>query len=207
MPLDFEKQFYKKGYKLIVGLDEAGRGCLLGPVVAGAAILPINFYDPLINDSKQLTEKQREKAYQIIIENAIAYGIGQCSPQEIDEMNILNASREAMMRALRQINVKYDFILTDAMKLHDVSVEWLDVIHGDAKASCIAAASILAKVTRDHICYELDKKYPEYKIAEHKGYVTKQHVEILTKLGPIKEIYRYSYKPVKESLIQKISLL
>jgi len=206
MSLDFEKQFYEKGCKLIVGLDEAGRGCLLGPVVAGAAILPKDFYHPLINDSKQLSEKQREEAYKIIVDNAIAYGVGQCSPQEIDEMNILNASREAMMRALNQIKVNYDFILTDAMKLKNVSVDWLDVIHGDAKASCIAAASILAKVTRDHICYELDKKYPEYQIGKHKGYVTKEHMNILSKLGPIKDIYRYSYKPVKDCLIEKVTL-
>jgi ribonuclease HII len=204
--LDFENQFYSDTVRVIVGLDEAGRGCLCGPVVAGAAIMPKDFYHPLINDSKKLTEKQREEAFKIITENALAYGIGLCSAKEIDEMNILNASRKAMMRALRQIEIKYDYILTDAMKLYDVDVPYQAVIKGDAKALCIAAASILAKVTRDHICEELDKQYPQYKIGIHKGYVTKAHVEALNKYGPIKDLYRFSYKPVQEALNKDLKL-
>lgn len=204
--LDYELSLYSDKIQNIVGTDEAGRGCLCGPVVAGAVILPKDFYHPLIKDSKQLTEKQREEAYKIIEKNALAIGVGMCSPQEIDEMNILNASREAMMRAIRQIKIKYDYILTDAMKLFDVDVPYEALIHGDARASSIAAASIIAKVTRDHICYELDKKYPQYKIALHKGYVTKLHMEMLQKYGPIKEIYRFSYKPVKQVLTEKVTL-
>ena len=198
--LELDEKFYSESVSLIVGVDEAGRGCLLGPVVAGAVILPRGFSHPLINDSKKLTEKQREEAYQIVIDNAIAYGIGMCSPQEIDKMNILEASREAMMRAIKNMNHDFDLVVSDAMKLPKVGKPYVDLIKGDAKCSCIAAASILAKVTRDHICYELDKKYPEYQIGKHKGYVTALHVELLNKLGPIKEIYRFSYKPVKHSL-------
>ena len=198
--LELDEVYYSDNIKIIVGTDEAGRGCLLGPVVAGAVILPRGFSHPLINDSKKLNEKQREEAYKIIIENAIAYGVGMCSPQEIDKMNILNASREAMMRAIRNMNHHFDLALTDAMKLFDLNKPYVDIIKGDSKASCIAAASIIAKVTRDHICYELDQQYPQYQIAKHKGYVTKLHVELLNKYGPVKEIYRYSYGPVKQSL-------
>ena len=198
--LELDETYYSNDVKVIVGCDEAGRGCLLGPVVAGAVILPRGFSHPLINDSKQLSEKQREEAYKVIVENAIAYGIGMCSPQEIDRMNILNASREAMMRAIKNMNHDFDLVVSDAMKLPDVGKPYVALIKGDAKCSCIAAASILAKVTRDHICYELDKTYPEYQIGKHKGYVTALHVELLQKYGPIKEIYRFSYKPVKQSL-------
>ena len=198
--LELDEAYYSDDVKVIVGCDEAGRGCLLGPVVAGAVILPRGFSHPLINDSKQLSEKQREEAYKVIVENAIAYGIGMCSPQEIDRMNILNASREAMMRAIKNMNHDFDLVVSDAMKLPDVGKPYVALIKGDAKCSCIAAASILAKVTRDHICYELDKTYPEYQIGKHKGYVTALHVELLQKYGPIKEIYRFSYKPVKQSL-------
>ena len=198
--LELDNAFYSDTVSLIVGVDEAGRGCLCGPVVAGAVILPKGFSHPLINDSKKLSEKQREEAYKIVIENAIAFGVGMCSPQEIDKMNILNASREAMMRAIKNMNHDYDLAVSDAVKLINLDKPYVDIIKGDAKCSCIAAASIIAKVTRDHICYELDKKYPEYQIGKHKGYVTALHVELLNKYGPIKEIYRFSYKPVKQSL-------
>lgn len=205
MSLDYEQQYYSKDIKFIAGCDEAGRGCLLGPVVAGAVILPKNFKCDLINDSKQLSEKQREEAYQIIKENAIAWAVAEVSPEEIDKINILNASRKAMIMALEKLDHKYDMILTDAVKMQ-TDLPFEAIIHGDAKAMCIAAASIMAKVTRDHICYELDKKYPEYKIAKHKGYGTKLHLEIMNSLGPIKGLYRFSYAPVKNFFIQKIKL-
>lgn len=205
MSLDYEKQFYSKDIKYICGCDEAGRGCLLGPVVAGAVILPQDFECDLINDSKQLTEKQREKAYEIIKENAIAWAVAEVSPQEIDEINILNASRKAMILAMEKLNHQIDMILTDAVKIK-TDKPFEAIIKGDAKAMCIAAASIMAKVTRDHICYELDKKYPEYQIAKHKGYGTKLHLEILEKFGPIKSIYRFTYAPVKKSLIKTVKL-
>ena len=205
MSLDYEQQYYSKDIEYIVGCDEAGRGCLLGPVVAGAVILPKDFKCDLINDSKQLSEKQREEAYLIIKENAIAWAVAEVSPEEIDQINILNASRKAMIMALEKLNHKIDMILTDAVKMQ-TPLPFEAIIHGDAKAMCIAAASIMAKVTRDHICYELDKKYPEYQIAKHKGYGTKLHMELLKKYGPIKGLYRFSYAPIKEFTIEKIKL-
>lgn len=206
MALDFEKQFYNDKVKLIVGCDEAGRGCLLGDVFAGAVILPPDFECDLINDSKQLSEKQREEAYKIIVENAIAYGVGRCTAEEIDKMNILNASREAMVRAINNMNHKFDMVITDAVKIKGLNVDVYPLIHGDALSLCVAAASIIAKVSRDHYCLELDKKYPEYQIAKHKGYGTKIHMEALEKYGPKKGLHRFTYAPVKKYLIQKVSL-
>lgn len=206
MALDFEKQFYNDKVKLIVGCDEAGRGCLLGDVFAGAVILPSDFQCDLINDSKKLSEKQREEAYKIIVENAIAYGVGRCSAEEIDKMNILNASREAMVRAINNMNHKFDMVITDAVMIKGLNVEVYPLIHGDALSLCVAAASIIAKVSRDHYCLELDKKYPEYQIAKHKGYGTKIHMEALEKYGPKKGLHRFTYAPVKKYLIQKVSL-
>ena len=206
MALDYEQQFYSDKVQYIVGCDEAGRGCLLGSVYAGAVILPKDFHCDLINDSKKMTPKKREEAFQIIIENAIAYGIGYCTAEEIDQMNIYNASRVAMQRAIKNMNHQYDLILTDAMKMKDMEVEVIPLIHGDALAECIAAASILAKVSRDRECVELDKKYPEYQIAKHKGYGTKEHLELLKKYGPIPHLYRFTYAPVRNCKIEKISL-
>ena len=205
MSLDYEQQYYSKEIKYIAGCDEAGRGCLLGPVVAGAVILPKDFKCDLINDSKQLSEKQREEAYQIIKENAISWAVAEVSAEEIDEINILNASKKAMMLALAKLDHKYDMLITDAVKL-PTDLPFEAIIHGDAKAMCIAAASIMAKVTRDHICYELDKQYPQYEIAKHKGYGTKLHLEKLKEFGPVKGLHRYSYAPVKALFIEKIQL-
>ena len=206
MSLDFDEQYYRDGYKLIVGCDEAGRGCLLGPVFAAAVILPPDFNSPLINDSKKLSEKQREEAYKIIIENAIAYGIASIDPDEIDEVNILNASRMAMQKAIENMNHDFDLILTDCMKMKGYDVPVIDLVHGDALFQTIAVASILAKVSRDHLCYELDKKYPRYNIKKNKGYGTKDHLEALKKYGPVKHLHRFSYAPVKACFIEKISL-
>ena len=207
MALVFDLEYYQKGIKHIVGLDEAGRGCLLGPVVASAVVLPRDFSHPLINDSKQLSEKQREEAFLVIKEHAIAYAIGMIEPEEIDKINILEASRKAMMLALKQIPTdKYDLIITDYMKLPEASKEVIAIPHGDARSLSVAAASIIAKVTRDHICVELEKKYPNYKISTHKGYGTKLHLEELEKYGPVKGLHRFSYKPIKEFLIEKVKL-
>jgi len=207
MALDFDLEIYQKGYKHIIGLDEAGRGCLLGPVVAAAVVLPSDFSHPLINDSKQLNEKQREEAYKVIVENAIAYSVAKIYPEEIDKINILEASRKAMTEALFQIDEhKYDIIITDYMKLPKAHKEVIDIPPGDARSLSVAAASIIAKVTRDHICYELEKEYPNYKISIHKGYGTKLHLEELKKYGPVKGLHRYSYKPIKELFIEKVKL-
>ncbi len=206
MALDYEQQFYNKKIKLIVGCDEAGRGCLLGDVFAGAVILPQGFQCDLINDSKQLTEKQREEAFIIIKEKAIAWGVGRCTAEEIDEINILNASRLAMERAIEDMNHRFDMIITDAVKMDKYDVPKVALIHGDALSECVAAASIIAKVSRDHYCLELDKKYPQYEIAKHKGYGTKVHMEALEKYGPMKGLHRFSYKPIKKILTQQMTL-
>lgn len=195
--LEYEKELYNKGYKLIAGCDEAGRGPLCGPVVASAVILPQNYELKGLTDSKKLTEKQREKFYPIIMEDAIAVGVSIVDNNRIDEINILEASRFAMQDAVSKLSVKPDFILTDAMDIR--CDNHLAIIKGDQKSLSIAAASVVAKVTRDHIMYELDKEYPEYELARHKGYPTKRHLEIIDKYG-ILDIYRKSFKPVKDIL-------
>ena len=205
--LDYEKHLVDQGYKLIVGCDEAGRGPLCGPVVCAACILPLDYQNEEINDSKKLTEKKRNKLFEIIKKDAISYSIVVISPQEIDKINIYAASRKGMQEAIKNLTVKPDYILTDAMPLlefEDTKKEAL--IKGDAKSMNIAAASILAKVTRDLIMDELDKKYPQYEFKKHKGYPTKRHLELLDQYGPIKEIYRYSYSPVKKFTFEQISL-
>ena len=205
--LDYEKHLVDQGYKLIVGCDEAGRGPLCGPVVCAACILPLNYQNEEINDSKKLTEKKRSKLFEIIKRDAVSYSIVVISPQEIDKINIYAASRKGMQEAIKQLNVTPDYILTDAMPLlefEDIQKEAL--IKGDAKSMNIAAASILAKVTRDLIMDDLDEKYPQYEFKKHKGYPTKRHLELLDQYGPIKEIYRYSYSPVKKFTFEQISL-
>ncbi len=206
MSLDFDEQYIKEGYRLIVGCDEAGRGCLLGPVFAAAVILPIDYHSPLINDSKKLTAKQREKAFEEITKNAIAYAISSVDPDTIDEVNILNASRMAMKQAIAKLNHDFDIILTDCMKMKGYDVPVIDLIHGDALSQTIAAASILAKVSRDRWCEEIDEKYPVYNIKKNKGYGTKDHLEALKEYGPVKHLHRFSYAPVKACFIEKISL-
>lgn len=196
--LKYEKELYKKGYKLIAGTDEAGRGPLVGPVVAGAVILPKNYELDGLNDSKKLSEKKRNKYYDIIMKDAIAVGVGIVDAKTIDEINILEASRLAMNKALDSLNVKPDYILTDAMKL-DRDVEVLPIIHGDALSLSIAAASVVAKVTRDRIMVEYASLHPEYEIERHKGYPTKRHIELLKKYGILNE-YRKTFNPVKNIL-------
>lgn len=195
--LKYEQDLYKQGYTLIAGTDEAGRGPLVGPVVAAAVILPKNYHLEGLNDSKKLSEKKREKFFEIIQKEAISYGIGIVDAKTIDEINILEASRLAMNIAIDNLSVKPEYILTDAMKLDRENV--LPIIHGDALSITIAAASVLAKVTRDHLLYELDKEHPEYGFKDHKGYPTKKHLENIRKYG-ILDNYRLTYKPVKEIL-------
>ena len=196
--LDYQEQFYNEEIRLIVGVDEAGRGPLAGPVVASAVILPRAYINNEINDSKQLSEKKREKLYKEIMENAIAVGIGIVDAPTIDEINIYEAARLAMNKAIENMKHDFDLILTDAMPLFGYKQKVIDIIKGDAKALPIAAASIIAKVTRDHMMVELDKQYPQYGFKEHKGYGTKKHMEALKQYGPIDGIHRFSYKPVFE---------
>lgn len=194
----YEKILWNKGYDLIAGCDEAGRGPLFGPVVAASVILPHDFVLEGLNDSKKLTEKKREEYYPIIMEKALAVGISIVSPEEIDEINIYEASRKGMLRAINSMKIKPDYIITDAMPLDGfTSVPHEAIIKGDAKSITIAAASVIAKVTRDRLMYEEDKKHPEYEFAKHKGYPTKKHIELLNKYGII-DGYRRTYGPVKK---------
>lgn len=197
--LSYEQELYKKGIKLIAGTDEVGRGPLVGPVVAAAVILPENYFLEGIDDSKKLTEKKREKYFDIINKDAIAVGIGIVDAKTIDEINILEASRLAMKKAIESLKIKPEHILSDAMKLDNQDIPYTDIIHGDALSESIAAASIIAKVTRDRMMYDLDKEHPEYGFAKHKGYPTKLHLENLEKYGVL-DNYRFSYKPVKKIL-------
>ena len=206
MALELDEQYYAQGYKFIVGCDEAGRGCLLGPVFAAAVIWPQGLETPLINDSKQLSAKKREEAYDFIVKNAIAYAVASVDADEIDEVNIYNASRMAMQRAIAKLNHDFDLVLTDAMKMPNYPKPVVDVIHGDALSMSIAAASILAKVSRDRLCLELDKEYPQYNIKKNKGYGTKDHLEALKKYGPVKHLHRFTYAPVRACFIEKVSL-
>ncbi len=198
--LEREKELYKNGFNLICGCDEAGRGPLCGPVVAGAVILPKNYVLEGLTDSKKLSEKKREKFFDIIKKDAIAYGIGIVDAKTIDEINIYEASRLAMKKAIENMNVSPDYIITDAMPLPNYPIKNEAIIHGDALSITIAAASVLAKVTRDHILYEMDKKNPELELAKHKGYPTKRHLELLKIYGPTKD-YRFTYRPVHDLIM------
>lgn len=193
--LKYEKELYEQGITLIAGTDEVGRGPLVGPVVAAAVILPVGYNLEGLDDSKKLTEKKREKYFDIIMEDAVSVGLGIVDAKTIDEINILEASRLAMKLAVDNLNVKPEHILSDAMKLTNLDIPYTDIIHGDALSLSIAAASVIAKVTRDRMMVELDKEYPEYGFAKHKGYPTKLHLDNIKKYG-ILDNYRLSYKPV-----------
>lgn len=201
--LNFEENYYTEKVNFIVGVDEAGRGPLCGPVVAACCILPRDYKNEHINDSKKLSEKKREIAYKEIIENALDYGIGIVDAKRIDEINIYEATKEAMHIAISKLKISYDLILTDAMKLQNEKVEVIPLIKGDAKCECIAAASIIAKVTRDHILEEYDKKYHQYGFKSHKGYGTKKHIEAIKQYGIIKDFHRESYEPIKSLIKNK----
>ena len=191
--LDYELEYFNNGVKLIAGVDEAGRGPLAGPVCAAAAIMPLD-KDKIIeeiNDSKKLTEKKREALYDKIISTAIAYKIVLIDEKTIDEINILNATKKGMKEAILGLSVKPELVLLDAVNL-DLDIKSESIIKGDAKSYNIAAASILAKVTRDRLMLELDKIYPEYNFKKHKGYGTKEHIENLKKYGKC-DIHRDSF--------------
>ena len=189
---DYEYEKQKEGYTAVCGCDEAGRGPLCGPVVAAAVILPLGVEIEGLNDSKKLTEKKREKLFDIIKEKALAYAIAEASPAEIDEINILNASMLAMRRAVAALEIKADFALIDGNCSRGFEIPTETVVKGDSISYSIAAASILAKVTRDRQCIELDREYPEYNIAKHKGYPTKEHMDAVRKYGAA-PIYRKSF--------------
>ena len=194
----YEEKYMSEGYKLIAGVDEVGRGPLVGPVVAASVILPDDYVLDGLTDSKKLSEKKREYFYKIINKDAIAIGIGEVSSEEIDKINIYEATKLAMKKAINNLNVKPDLILTDAMKL-DLDMPVVPIIKGDLKSQTISAASIIAKVYRDNLMKELDILYPYYGFKNNKGYPTKDHIEAIKKYGIIKE-HRKTYGPVKEYL-------
>ena len=187
-----EDRLYSYGYEYIAGVDEAGRGPLAGAVYAAAVIFPKDIYIPEINDSKKLTEKKREKLYDIIIEKAIAYSIFSVDEKKIDEINILNATFMAMNGAVDNLPQKPDYVLIDGNQIKGMEIPHETIVKGDAKSISIAAASILAKVSRDRAIVELAKQYPEYGFEKHKGYGTKAHREALLKYGPC-EIHRKTF--------------
>ena len=189
---EIEKELKEKGYTYIAGVDEAGRGPLAGPVVAGAVILPKDCDILYINDSKKLSAAKREELYDIIMEKAVAVGIGMASPQRIDEINILQATYEAMREAISKLSVEPDILLNDAVTIPQVAIKQVPIIKGDAKSISIGAASIVAKVTRDRLMVEYDAIMPEYGFASNKGYGSAEHIVALKKYGPT-PIHRASF--------------
>lgn len=190
--LYYENLAYENGFTSVCGVDEAGRGPLAGPVCAAAVILPKGKIIDGVNDSKKLSEKKREALFDIIKEEAVAYGVGWASVEEIEEINILNAAMLAMKRAVEELKLKPDFIYVDGNKTPDFDIPCKAVIKGDANSMSIAAASILAKVSRDRLMLEYAKEYPEYMFEKHKGYGTKLHKEAILKYGPC-PIHRMSF--------------
>lgn len=188
----FENQSYREGYKYIAGIDEVGRGPLAGPVVSAAVILPKNCVIEGINDSKKLSEKKREELYVEIKEKAIAIGVGIIDNETIDGINILNATKESMKDAVYSLSVDPDILLIDALRLADIDIRQLNIVGGDSKSISIAAASIIAKVTRDRMLVEYSNEYPGYGFEKHKGYGTKEHYDAIEKLG-ITPIHRLSF--------------
>lgn len=200
--LEYEKELYEKNIKFIAGIDEVGRGPLYGPVVAACVVMPPDFFMEEINDSKKLSEKKREKLYSIIEENALGIGIGIVEASRIDEINIYEATKEAMYEAYNEClkKIRIEHVLIDAMKLDKLDVPSTSIIKGDSKSESIACASIIAKVTRDRMLISDSKKYPEYKFEKNKGYGTKEHLEALNNYGVLSE-HRKSYKPVADALL------
>ncbi len=190
--LYYERQLNEKGYNFICGVDEAGRGPLAGPVCAAAVILPKDTVIEGVNDSKKLTEKKREELFDVVTKEALAYCIAFGSVEEIEEYNILKTTLNTMKRAVEGLDVKADYAIIDGNKLPDISIPCEYVIKGDAKSISIAAASILAKVSRDRLMLEYAQKYPEYGFEKHKGYGTKLHTEMILKYGPT-NIHRLSF--------------
>lgn len=202
--LKYEKELYNSGIEFIAGVDEVGRGPLVGPVVAACVVLPINYKLEGLTDSKKLSEKKRDMFFDIIKKDALGIGIGIIDEKIIDEINIYEASKKAMIEAINNVECKIEHVLIDAMPL-DLNVPSTSIIHGDALSLSIAAASVIAKVTRDRMMYELDLKYPEYEFGKHKGYPTKKHIENVKKYG-ILDIYRKTYKPIKQMLEDEINV-
>ena len=198
----YEKELYKKGINLIGGIDEVGRGPLIGPVVAACVILPKDFELEGLTDSKKLSEKKRILFDKIIREKAISIGIGEIDEKKIDEVNIYEATKLAMKQAVDNLDIKPEHLLIDAMPL-DIGIDSTSIIKGDSKSISIAAASVIAKVYRDNLLEQLDKKYPMYDLKNNKGYPTKKHIEAIEKYG-ICKYHRLSYGPVAKNKDKKV---
>ena len=196
MTYEFENQAHADGYKIVCGVDEAGRGPLAGPVYAAAVILPDGLEEMGINDSKKMTEKKREALFDIIVDNAVAYGIGFATEKEIDEINILNATFLAMRRAVEAMGLKPDLVLVDGNRKPGTGYEEMTLVKGDAKSISISAASILAKVSRDRYMKDLAERHPEYKFEQHKGYGTKLHYEMIEQYGILPDHRRSFLKKI-----------
>ena len=191
--LIYEQELGNLGYLHIAGVDEAGRGPLCGPVVATAVILPVNLYIEGINDSKKLSEKKREKIYEELVNNKdVSFAVGLSDVDVIEKVNILNATKLAMIQAINNLDIKPDYVLIDGNQNIDIDIQSQTLVSGDSKSASIAAASIIAKVTRDRMMYEFDEKYPEYSFGKHKGYGTKVHIEAIKKYG-LCSIHRPSF--------------
>ena len=193
----YERKLNKQGITLIAGVDEVGRGPLCGPVVTCACILPVDYKLPGLTDSKKISEKKREELYEILIKDAVSYAIGIVDNKRIDEINIREAAIEAMYQAIDKLDKKPEYVLIDAMDLNKLDMPYHAMIKGDFKSASISAASIIAKVTRDRMMIDLDKEYPEYGFAKHKGYPTKDHIEAVKKYG-VKDFYRFTFSPISE---------
>ena len=198
MTYEFEHKAHEDGFAVVCGVDEAGRGPLAGPVYAAAVILPDGLEEMGINDSKKMSEKKREQLFDIIVENATAYGIGFATETEIDEINILNATFLAMRRAVEAMGVKPDLVLVDGNRKPNTGYEEITLVKGDAKSISISAASILAKVSRDRYMKDLAERHPEYKFEQHKGYGTKLHYEMIEKYGILPDHRRSFLKKILE---------
>ncbi|MCK4551479.1 MAG: ribonuclease HII [Tenericutes bacterium] len=205
MMLKYEKALWKKGIKYIVGVDEVGRGPLAGPLVAAAVILDPNNIIEGLNDSKQLSSKKRKLLKKEIEENAIDYSYVFIAEEVVDQINVYQASKLGMLKALKKLSVKPDFILSDAMPLKESEIPFESIIKGDTLSASIAAASIIAKEIRDDYMIKMDSVYPGYDFANNKGYPTKKHLTALKEIG-ICEIHRKTYKPVKEALEKQLAL-
>ncbi len=202
---EFEEKLYDEGFYNICGVDEVGRGPLAGPVVVAACILPPFLRIEGINDSKKLSEKKRKELYKTIIKNALAYNVVFISVEDVDNLNIYQATKKGMLEAIEGLKIKPDHCLIDAMPLGELEVPHTSIIHGDARCSSIAAASIIAKVVRDEYMEKMDVKYPNYGFKKHKGYGTKQHMEALEKFGPT-PIHRKTFSPVSKFFCRQLSL-
>ena len=203
--LEYENEFRRKGYKRILGIDEAGRGPLAGPLVIAGVVLPVGFNNEEINDSKQISDKKRRELFDIIMENALEVKVNIVDVETIDKLNILRATKEGMEEIVRLVGNNCDAVFVDAVKLKDVGKPVLSLIKGDALSLSIAAASIVAKVTRDDIMLELDKEYPMYDFKKNKGYGTKSHLLALEKYGVTKH-HRMSYAPVYKASMPRFDI-